>query len=233
MGKRGRVAGVRTIDGHQLKCNLVAIAIGIRPRKELAEACGLQVDRGILVNEHMQTSSPDIFAAGDVAQVYDPVTEKYLIDSLWGPAREQGNAAGLNMAGYPTPYYKHVAFNVTRLANLTTTIIGTVGRGEDKDLFGIARGDSETWRQLPDAIAAQSDFDINRLRVLVGEKIILGAIVMGDQTLSQPLHHLITQRVDITPIRDQLLQRDAPLGDFIADFWTQRINTHAISTQQS
>ena len=77
----------------------------------------------------------------------------------------------------------------------------------------------------------RSRFDVNRLRVLVGEKTIIGAIIMGDQMLSQPLHHLITRRVDITPIRDRLLQPDTPLGDIIAAFWTQRIKTNAISTR--
>jgi len=221
LGKGGRVAGVRTTDGRQLRCDLVAVAIGIRPRLKLAQDSGIQVERGILVNEIMQTNIPHIYAAGDVAQVYDPLTGKSVLDSLWGPAREQGAAAGLNMAGKPTVYCKRVPFNVTRLASLTTTIIGTVGRGDDDDLVGIARGDSETWRQLPDAIAAQSDFDINRLRILVGQNTLLGAIVMGDQTLSRPLHHMVLEQVDITPIRQRLLQQGDQLADTIIDFWTQ------------
>src|SRR6185436_7640 len=108
------------------------------------------------------------------------------LDSLWNPAREQGFAAGLNMAGKRTAYTKSVPFNVTRLAGLTTTIIGMVGRGRDDDLVGIARGDRETWRELPDAVLAQSGFEVNRVRLLVGEKTLLGAIVMGDQKLSLP-----------------------------------------------
>ena len=217
--KRGQVAGVRTKDGRLFKCSLVAIAIGIRPRKELAEASGLETDRGILVNEYLQTSDPDVYAAGDVAQVFDPFSGKSVLDSLWGPARNQGTTAGLNMCGLGQPYYKLVPFNVTRLANLTTTIIGLVGRGSDRDLVGIARGDSETWRQLPDAIAAQADFEVNRLRILVGEQTFIGAIVMGDQTLSRPLQHIITQHIDITPIREELLKQGAPIADIIADFW--------------
>lgn len=233
LGKRGRVIGVRTKDGRQIKCHLVAIAIGIRPRVELAEASGIDTDRGILVDQHMQSSAPNVYAAGDVAQVYDPYTGKSTLDSLWGPAREQGTTAGLNMAGEVTPYKRAIPFNVTRLANLTTTIIGTVGRGRDDDLVGIIRGDSETWRQLPDAIAAQSDFDINRLRVMVGEDRIIGAIVMGDQTLSKPLHQLVSQQVDISSIRKQLLQPKAPLADILADFYTQWKNEYAIAAQQS
>lgn len=217
----GRVVGVRTKDGRQFQCDMVAYAIGVQARKELAEACGIKSERGILVNEYLQTSAEDVFAAGDVAQVFDPSAGQAVMDSLWGPAREQGATAGLNMAGLQTPYIKIVPFNVTRLADLTTTIIGTVGRGEDLDLHSIARGDSETWRQLPDAIAAQSNFEVNRLRLLVGQQTLLGAVVMGDQTLSRPLQHLIAQRVDIRPIRQHLLQPRIRMADLLADFWSK------------
>jgi NADPH-dependent 2,4-dienoyl-CoA reductase/sulfur reductase-like enzyme len=227
LGSRGRVVGVVTKNGAHIKCKMVAIAIGIRPRTELALNAGLRADRGILVDEYLRTSVPDIFAAGDVAQVYDPYSGKSIVDSLWGPARQQGAAAGLNMAGVTTPYIKAVPFNVTRLAGLTTTIVGTVGRGIDEDLVGIARGDSETWRQLPEAITAQSDFDINRLRILIGQQRMIGAIVMGDQTLSQPLYSLISQRADITPIKDQLLDLRSKLGDLIANFWCEWSAAHA------
>ena len=179
------------------------------------------------MNEYLQTSAPDVFAAGDVAQVFDPFSGKSVLDTLWGVAVAQGRVAGRNMAGQVTPYRKSVPFNVTRLAGLTTTIIGTVGRGRDEDLLGIARGDSETWRQLPDALVAQNAFDVNRLRILVGERTLLGAIVMGDQTLSLPLHHLVTHQADITPIRDHLLQPSARLGDLIAGFWTDWRERHA------
>ena len=226
-GKNGRVAGVLTTDDRQIKCDMVGIAIGVRPRMSLAVEAGIKTDRGILVDQYLRTSAPDIFAAGDVAQVYDPFSGKSSLDSLWGPARDQGTTAGFNMVGLNKAYLKVVPFNVTRLAGLTTTIIGTVGRGDDKDLPGIARGDSETWRELPDAIAAQVGFDVNRLRILVGDKTLLGAIVMGDQTLSRPIHHLIADQVDITPIRDQLLQPGAPLADILADFWTLHHRTYA------
>jgi NADPH-dependent 2,4-dienoyl-CoA reductase/sulfur reductase-like enzyme len=227
LDKGGRVTGVHTQDGRRIRCSLVAVAIGVRPRLDLAHGSGLKIERGILVDEHLRTSVTDVFAAGDVAQVYDPLSGRAILDTLWGAALAQGKAAGLNMAGRSDTYRKAVPFNVTRLAGLTTTIIGTVGGGRDADLLGIARGDSETWRQLPDAITAQSDFDVNRLRVMVGERTLLGAIVMGDQTLSQPLHHLITHQVDITPIRDSLLQPTPNLADLIADFWSEWRNPHA------
>jgi len=218
-GGNGRVTGVRLLNGQALKCDLVAYAIGIRPRVDLAKQAGLAIDRGILVNEYLQTNDPDIFAAGDVAQAYDPMSGRSILDSLWTPARQQGYAAGSNMAGRKTAYIKSPPFNVTRLAGLTTTIIGTVGRGRDDDLVGIARGDSETWRQLPDCIVAQTGFEVNRLRLLVGEKTLLGAIVMGDQKLSYPLEKIISENVDISPIREKLLVPNAKVGDIVAEFW--------------
>jgi len=219
-GKRNQVNGVLLNGGKSIKCNLVAYAIGICPRLELANQAGLEVDRGILVNEYLQTNDPDIYAAGDVAQVHDPITGKAVLDSLWTPARQQGYAAGLNMAGRKTAYVKSAPFNVTRLAGLTTTIIGTVGGGRDDDLVGIARGDSETWRHLPESIVAQTGFEVNHLRILIGERTLLGAIVMGDQKLSFPLEKIISNNVDISPIREQLLTPNAKIADVIARFWS-------------
>lgn len=220
LGRRGRVVGVLTKAGEIIKCQMVAIAIGIRPRIELAEQAGLATDRGILVNEYLETEVPNIYAAGDVAQVYDPLSGKSVIDSLWGPAREQGRTAGKNMAGSRRVYQKEIPFNVTRLAGVTTTIIGMIGQGTDPDLVGIARGDSETWRQIPDAIAAQSNGDVNSLRIMVGERTLLGALVMGDQTLSQPIQQLILQQADISSIRDRLLEDNGMLADHISTFWS-------------
>lgn len=218
-GKNKRVSGVRLAGGAMLTCSLVAYAIGIRPRLELAKQADLRVERGILVNEYLQTSDPNIFAAGDIAQVYDPLTGRSALDSLWSSARGQGFAAGLNMAGKATVYVKSTPFNVTRLAGLTTTIIGVVGGGQDEDLVGIARGDSETWRQLPDCMVAQTGFDVNHLRLMVGEQRLLGAVVMGDQKLSFPLEKIISENIDISPIREKLLDPKSQIGDVVAEFW--------------
>jgi NAD(P)H-nitrite reductase large subunit len=222
-GKHNRVNFVRLKDGTGINCDLLAYAIGIQPQTHLAERAALKVDRGILVNEHMQTNDPNIFAAGDVAQVYDLNSKRWVMDSLWTAAREQGTIAGLNMAGRKKVYFKSVPFNVTRLAGLTTTIIGLVGRGRDEDLTGIARGDSETWRQLPDTMVAQTGFEVNRLRVMVGERTLIGAVIMGDQTLSTPLEKIISNKVNISSIRDALLSPNANISDVLAKFWSNSV----------
>ncbi len=218
IGEHDRMSGVRTRDGRQVECQIVAFAVGVRPRHELASAAGLAVDRGILVNEYLQTSAPDVLAAGDAAQVFDPVSGKAVLSTLWSAAAAQGRAAGLNMAVQPFSYRKTVSVNVTRLAGLTTTIIGAVGGGKDQDLPGIARGDSESWRRRPEAQVVQSQLDGGHLRLLIQGHTLIGAVVMGAQPLSRSLYRLISGRADISPLGDQLLRPGAPLAELIVAF---------------
>jgi NAD(P)H-nitrite reductase large subunit len=227
IGKGGKVSGVRCQDGSLIPCDLVAYAIGIQPRKELADASGIQTQRGILVDEYLRTNQPDTFAAGDVTQYFDRASGRYQVDSLWNTAREQGRAAGLNMAGAAAPYEKKIAFNVTRLGGITTTIIGRVGGGRDADVATIQRGDSETWRQALESTAVEEGSGANRLRLQIGANTVSGAVVMGNQAYSEPLQELVTRRADIGPIRDRLLRPGAPLGGLIVEFWKRKKAAYA------
>ncbi len=215
------VEGIRTQEGQVIPARLAAFAVGIRPRLELARSGGLAVKRGIQVNDYLQTSDPDIFAAGDVAELTDPVSGEGVLESLWNPARLQGQAAGTNMAGSPTIYQRISPLNVTRLAGIVTTIIGQVGQAKpdvDRDLNGIMRGDSEIWRQGPDAVVAQTYGHGSRLRLYVGEHFLYGALIMGDQTPSRPLQHLIENKVDIRPIHAELLTPGTKLSQLLKDY---------------
>ena len=146
LGQDGRVVGVETEDGQRIACDLVAKAFGVLPQVELAKAAGLDCGRGILVDQYLRSSGDDIFAAGDLAEVRDASSERRTVEVLWSSAVAKGRIAGLNMAGGSLHAYEAAApLNVTRLAGLKFTIMGTVGRGKDSDLEGIARGGSETW----------------------------------------------------------------------------------------
>lgn len=206
VGRRGRVAAVETRTGVSMACDLLAVAIGIVPRLELARDAGLATGRGIWTDETFRTSDPDVFAAGDVAEVLEPATGRRVLDSLWSIAIEQGRAAGENLAGAGRPYRRPAPFNVTRIGGITTTVIGGVGGGAaDIDLVTYARGDSEAWRDSFEAFAAVSDAGADRLRLMLGEDRIVGAVVMGDQGLSRPLQLLIRDRVDIGAVRERLM----------------------------
>ncbi len=220
-GDKNRVAAIETKSGARIKCQLVGVCIGVKPRIELATAAGLRTDKGILTDEFLRTGVEDVFAAGDAAQVLDPVSGKTSLDTLWGTALAQGRIAGRNMAcDTLAPFSKTITCNITRLAGITTTIIGAVGQNEqDPDLVSISRGDSESWRQVPDVMAVQSHHEVNRVRIIIGTNVILGALVMGDQTLSRPLRELIANRVDISSITERLRLPDVSLAETIINFW--------------
>jgi NAD(P)H-nitrite reductase large subunit len=209
IGRRHRVVAVETQAGKKISCDLVGVAIGVRPRADLARQAGLKVDRGVIVNEYLQTSEPDVFAAGDVAEVFDPTSGKNTLDVLWPTALAQGRIAGANMTGAAVVYTKGVPFNVTQMTGLKVTIIGSIGGGKNEDLVAITRGESEAWRILPKSWVLSDQDDVNRVRLLVGETTIVGALVMGDQTWSRPLQKLITEKADITPVRDALRGENA------------------------
>lgn len=100
----GHVASVVTGSGKELPCDFVCIGVGIKPNVELAEASGLEVNNGIVVNERLQTSHPDVYAAGDVCNYYDPIFGKRRRVEHWGHAEYCGQIAGQNMAGAQLTY---------------------------------------------------------------------------------------------------------------------------------
>lgn len=223
VGKHGRVAGIQTKNNGIIKADLAAFAIGVRPRTSLAEKAGAAIQRGIKVNQYMETNLDSVYAAGDAAEVYDTQTGSWVVDSLWHIARQQGITAGLNMTGHKKAYQRRRPINVTRLAGLTTTIIGSVGREAPDDDCSIVRGESETWQLMPDAVICQNLFDVNRIRLMLGKERILGAVLIGDQHLSQVLEEMITGNVDISPIHNKLLIQDEPIGKVLLDYWKTRI----------
>ncbi|MBI3455354.1 MAG: FAD-dependent oxidoreductase [Candidatus Rokubacteria bacterium] len=99
-----RPVSVLTRSGKELPCDFVCIAVGIVPNVELAQEAGLAVDNGVLVNEYLQSSHEDVYAAGDVANYLDPVVGKRRRVEHWGHAEYCGQLAGQNMAGARNPY---------------------------------------------------------------------------------------------------------------------------------
>jgi len=233
LGSRGRLAAVETESGVRIPCNILAVAIGVRPRADLARSAGLRVDKGIVVDEFLRTSVSDLYAAGDVAEVYDPHSGRTTLDVLWPSALAQGKVAGANMAGANLHYVKGIPYNVTMLAGLRVTIIGAVGGGANEDLVAITRGESEAWRVLPKAWVISDRDDVNRIRLVVGDRHILGALLMGDQSWSRPLQHLITAQVDITPIRAALGNGAAIALPQLARFYQQWKLFHTQPTARS
>ena len=104
VGARDKATGVRLADGDVVAADAVVVGVGITPNTDLAAAAGLSVDNGIVVDEHLATTDPDVFAAGDVANSYYPLLGTHLRLEHWSAALNQGPVAAANMMGTITSY---------------------------------------------------------------------------------------------------------------------------------
>jgi NAD(P)H-nitrite reductase large subunit len=122
--------------GHDpAEVDLVVIAAGVAPNTGFLRGDAIARDPGILVDAHMQTSVPGIYAAGDVAAGPTAFGEAHVVHSLWPSAVEQGKVAGANMAGHPTLYRGSLNMNVTELFGLTVASMGRFGDGHGDQVW--------------------------------------------------------------------------------------------------
>ena len=100
----GRVERVRLAGGRTIDCAAVLVGVGVAPRTGLAEAAGLDVDNGVLVDATLATSAPGVYAAGDIANLLHPFYGRRVRVEHWANALNQGPAAARNMLGRDEPY---------------------------------------------------------------------------------------------------------------------------------
>jgi NAD(P)H-nitrite reductase large subunit len=222
--RRGRVVGVKLKDGKPVACDLVGAGIGVKPQLDLIAGAGLKTDKAILVNEFLEASAADVFAAGDCAQAWDPWTRKHMLDVLWPTAIAQGRAAGLNMAGGRQAYVKGVPFNACLLFGLHITAIGQLGGSRESDepevVQHISRGSSEVWATRPHAYtSAWHQHGANTLRLALSGDRLVGALVVGDQAVADALRFLIEEQIDIGPLRPLLAGGGPDLAWLIQQFY--------------
>ncbi len=118
------------LDDEDITSDLVILAVGVRPESSLARAAGLELsERGaVIVDHHMRTSDPDVYAVGDSVQVTDTVTGEAVVVPLAGPANRQGRIAADNIAGRPTKYTTTQGTGIVKLFQLTAGMTGATER---------------------------------------------------------------------------------------------------------
>ena len=124
MVKRGRSYAVRTLSGADIAADVVAAGLGVQPNVELAEAAGLAVDNGVVVDDRLRTTAPDVWAAGDVAAFTSPVLGRRMRVEHEDNALTMGRRAGRAMAGADDGPYTHLPFFYSDLFDLGYEAVG-------------------------------------------------------------------------------------------------------------
>jgi 3-phenylpropionate/trans-cinnamate dioxygenase ferredoxin reductase subunit len=166
----GHVEAVVTGDGRALPCDLVLVGIGVTPRTELAEAAGLALGDGVLVDEWLETIAPGIYAAGDVAAAWHPYLQTRLRIRHWATALRQGPIAARSMLGRLTRYERLPYF----FSDQYDVGMEYSGLATASDRL-VIRGDLAT-RQF---VA----FWVRQQRVVAGMNVNLGDVAESIQTL--------------------------------------------------
>ncbi len=118
IGTDGQISGVLLEDGTQINCGMVILCTGVRPNTCLARKAKLEVNRGVVVDNHLRTSDSNIFAAGDLAE------HNGVVYGIWGPSQFQGTIAGLNALGGSTAFGGVPRSNALKVLGIDMLSIG-------------------------------------------------------------------------------------------------------------
>lgn len=181
------VQGVLLKVGSTIPADLVIITTGVRSNSYLGRIAGLEVNRGIVVDNTLKTSHPDIFAAGDVAE------HRGVLYGIWGPSQYQGTIAGMNAAGERTEFAGIPRSNMLKVLGY--------------DLFSIGQ------ILIEDASyqAVEDELDGNYFYFLFRDHYMVGSILLGNTALSPVVKKVVEKRIDCSAF----LQRKTAIENMI------------------
>jgi nitrite reductase (NADH) large subunit len=180
----GRANGIRLQDGRVVPGELVLFSTGIRSEVELAQSAGLEVNRGIVVDGHLQTSAEDVFAAGDAAEFEGRVY------GIIPPAIEQARDAAANMTAPGSATYSgSIPGTTLKVAGAELASLGEC----------VVEGDDYTQLRHADLPAG------HYRKFVLREGHIVGAILLNDKQRVRPVSRLIERNVDVSAYADRLL----------------------------
>jgi len=206
MEKRGvdvrlneRVSGILERDGkkvlslssgRQVQADIVVLATGVTPNIDLLQDGGVTVSRGILVDEYARTNVEDVYAAGDVAEGFNPLTGKHMANATWTNAAKQGWTAGFNMAGMSVPY-PNLRVNISTLFDTHFASVGLLREEKKRNEVYIERV-GENYRKL----------------IFEGD-LLVGALLIGEVEEAALLARFIERRETYLKLKYELRTQKA------------------------
>ncbi len=182
----GSVQGLRLESGDHLEADTVVAAAGIVPEVAVAREAGLHVGRGIVVDDHMATSAPGIFAAGDVSE------HRGRIHGIIPAAFEQARTAAYSLAGQPRPYAGTVPFNTLKVAGLYVTSVG--------EIDALGEGAEALVRSAPESGLYK--------KIVLRDGRLVGGIWMGTKKGAAEISRLVAAAQHVEPLKADLLEDD-------------------------
>ena len=122
----GNVKGILTKSGETIECEFVGITVGVQPNIKLFKNSPLETERGILVNEYLETNLPDVYAAGDCVQHLNPPPGRRALEQIWYTGRIMGETLAHNLTGDKRPYLPGVFFNSAKFLDIEYQTYGEV-----------------------------------------------------------------------------------------------------------
>ncbi|HEY9062972.1 MAG TPA: FAD-dependent oxidoreductase [Pseudobacteroides sp.] len=177
-------------DGRRFKADMIIAAAGSRPNLGFMKAQKLAVGRGITVDKYMQTSIKDVYAAGDVVESIDAVTEAKSLSPIWPNAVIQGETAGSNMAG---------------VAREFSSLISMQNASEFREIpmisMGITAPDGPEYEEYLD----YRPIDVVYRKLVIRDDTIVGMIFLGDIKNSGVIGALMKQKINVGKLKSNLL----------------------------
>jgi NAD(P)H-nitrite reductase large subunit len=202
----GHVKSVVT-DSREIKCDMVVLAVGVKPAIELAQKAGIEIGSlgGIKVNSQMMTSVSDIYAGGDVTETYDISRDSNWINAIWPCAVEQGRIAGLNMADRKTSY--EGSFRKNSIGNFIGVPAISIGVTHADTCSSCEGGEEfqEIRRRTKDTYK----------KLILKNGRLVGSILVGQTQKAGLFSILLKRKIDVTDTISILMSRSLNFMDLL------------------
>ncbi len=193
------VSSVTLKDGKKISCELIVAGIGVVYDLDWLKRSHIKTNRGILTNEHLETSAPDVWAAGDVTEFNDLILEEQIQQVSWTNSHMQGKTAGLNMVGTHEPF-KLVSSYTSHGFGMVIGFVGDIRTTPAREI--ITRGSAEVGSYG---------------RIILKNNRIIGATLINHMQDAGPLAKLVEQQTNVIAHKRELADPNFQLTNLTAN----------------